>query len=178
MTGKLPPYREDCTVEVNHPAPKGILLFDLLTDTVTLHIKDYLLPSLPTEHLLISKYLSKIIHNDAVYDGKSGLLANTINGLTSNCSETISPILLLDGNYMAVVSLDECEVRLINSRNGAELTRFPVHGSQIVDLKVGRDDRTLYISTKDGRVLVLVTTLELCDPVTLLVRNLPSRQRK
>lgn len=144
---------------------------------MTHHVKDYLQPSLPTEHLLFSKHLIKIVYGSSVYDARTGELSNSIDHLTPDCSDTIPPVLLLDGNYVAVISLNGTEMRLINSRNGAEISRVPIHNSHAVHLKVGQDDRTIYISTRDGRVLVFITTLELCDPITMLINNLPSRQR-
>lgn len=90
-------------------------------------------------------------------------------------SDCIAPVLLLDGNYMAVVTECLSAIRIVNTRNGAEKSHFLLHG-RAVELKVGEDDRTLYVSTADGRVLVVVVVMELCDHMTMLVRNLPSRQ--
>ena len=91
-------------------------------------------------------------------------------------SETIKPVLLLDGNYIALLSDNDSVVRLVNTRNSVERSHYLLHGTA-VDMKVGTDDRTVYVSTDDGRVVVMTVILELCDPVTMLVRYIPSRRK-
>lgn len=170
-------YLEDSTLDVNYLTRKGLIIYDLLTDSMTHHVSDYLLPSLPVEHLLFSKYLTKIIYGSTVYDAKTGKVLHTTESLRCDNSADMLPVLLLDGDYMAAVTRDGEEVRLVNSSNGAEIVRFMLHG-RAVHMRVGKDDRTIYVSTKDGRVLVLVTVLQLSDPTKMLVSSLTSRKLK
>ena len=92
-------------------------------------------------------------------------------------SESIAPVLLLDGNYAAVITPCHSVVKIVNTRNGVEKSHFLLHGLA-VDMKVDLDDRTIYISTADGLVLVMLIILESCDPIIMLINNIPSRMIK
>ena len=171
--GPLPPYREDCTVNVSHPMDKGVVLYDLVNGCVTHHVPHFLDLTTSPESMAISTNLTIIYHDKTLYNAKSGAKVRTINPLF-NMSESVLPVLLLDGHFMAAVSDNHEKVCLINCQNGSGASHFLVHGI-VVSIKAGLDDRTLYVSTKDGRLMVLVVILELSDPVRLLVSNLPSR---
>ncbi|XP_067929289.1 NACHT and WD repeat domain-containing protein 2-like [Watersipora subatra] len=170
--GKLPPYNEDGTVDIGHPMDKGMILYDLLTSTVLHHMSGYLDPTVPADRVLISKHLQYAMHDYVMYDGKSGV--RTDSPTVRFQASSIAPVLLFDGNYMAVVNHCKSLIKIVNTRNGHEKSHFLLHG-EAVDMQKATDDRTLYISTIDGRVLVMVVILELCDPVTMLIRTLPSR---
>lgn len=118
-------------------------------------------------------FVFQVFHDFNVYDGKSGKLITTLN-LSYSVSETVAPVLVLDGNYLLLATSCHSLVRLINTRNGEQKSHLHIHG-EIVGMACEVDDRTVHISTRDGRIMSLVIILELCDPVTMLIRRLPSR---
>ena len=72
VTGQMPPYKADHTVDMGYTMSKGMILYDLMNSTVLHHISDYLTPSVPADSLLVTKHLTYIVHDLIVYNAKTG----------------------------------------------------------------------------------------------------------
>lgn len=80
VTGKLPPYKADYTVDTGSSTAKGMIIYDLLTSTVLHHVAHYLEPSVPADTVLLSRQLSYAMDNFTMYNGRQGqYLRNVIN---------------------------------------------------------------------------------------------------
>ena len=107
-----------------------------------------------------------------IYDSRS--VASWKLSEVANKSLKGSAKLLLDGQYIVMISSSSREIILIRSCDGVQKGRIFVHGKAQV-LAVASDDRTILIGCSNGRMMSFTVVLDTPDPVYDVIRKLPSR---
>lgn len=167
-------HHADGQVDRNRLLRKGALIYDAAGDNVVRRLQEFVKTESSLDHLVFSQQLSFVMD-------QAGRVFNTIDNtcifqLSLSGFDRNHSVFLLDGKYVALLTSNKQEVVLKRAADGKQIAHFYIHSKARWVRKVS-DDRTLNISTEDGRLLTLMTTLGEADHVTSLTNQLSSRKK-
>ena len=137
---------------------KGAFIFSALKSDILYTYRNFLKPDSMIDETLITKSLSMALDD-------KGRTFNNVNATQRSDfgnDVTISMTrFLLNGKYLVTLSANQQEVRFLRTSTGDCVTQCPVHGEASC-IAVGNDERTVYVGTSDGRVMMMTFIME--DP--------------
>ncbi|XP_013386372.1 NACHT and WD repeat domain-containing protein 2 isoform X2 [Lingula anatina] len=165
-------YKNDGTLDRGRPVAKGALLFDVVHHKVLEKFDCFMEPSSDIQSTVYSRHYSIAVdQNLGVFDIRRGMKVHT---LKMNPAADCRPRLLLDGKYVATLSENRRMLLVSRASDSVEKARAFIHGYAEA-IHVSEDDRTVFVSTQDGRILSFLLILDTADPVIELISKVPSR---
>ncbi|XP_074640266.1 NACHT and WD repeat domain-containing protein 2-like [Tubulanus polymorphus] len=167
-------YFSDGSVNYTKDLVKGCLIYDLQRSSVLKHFKSFLRPNSDLSETLISRDCNIAMDQQfQVFNIQKSLF---INKLSLDVDGKLFRF-IVDGKYVAYISSNSKQLKLVRSEDGVEKGSCHLHGRGLA-IEVYKDDRTVAIGMEDGRLFVVTVILDLSDPVREVVSLIPSRMKK